>query len=186
MLVLACSAPCALLLEQPTHSSFCFFFTASRYSDYEINSTRVHTKAASPLPPFPTKLDSSRQPMSNNHARFQAHQRDAKNGRSSLSLRVWRQCDPSLNGVSHVFVDEIHERDLNTDFLLIILRRLLRTRKDLKCVLMSATLNAELFAEYFDKCPVMEIPGRAFPVTTLFLEDAIEHRCSHQRHCCGN
>jgi HrpA-like RNA helicase len=73
-----------------------------------------------------------------------------------------------------VFVDEIHERDLNTDFLLIILRRLLRTRKDLKCVLMSATLNAELFAEYFDKCPVMEIPGRAFPVKTYFLEDAIE------------
>jgi HrpA-like RNA helicase len=73
-----------------------------------------------------------------------------------------------------VFVDEIHERDLNTDFLLINLRRLLRTRKDLKCVLMSATLNAELFAEYFDKCPVMEIPGRAFPVKTYFLEDAIE------------
>jgi ATP-dependent RNA helicase DHX36 len=52
------------------------------------------------------------------------------------------QCDPGLKGVSHVFVDEIHERDLNTDFLLIVLRRLLRKRRDLKCVLMSATLNA--------------------------------------------
>lgn len=41
-----------------------------------------------------------------------------------------------------MFVDEIHERDLNTDFLLIVLRRLLRKRKDLKCILMSATLNA--------------------------------------------
>ena len=57
------------------------------------------------------------------------------------------------------------ERDLNTDFLLIVLRRLLRKRKDLKCVLMSATLNAELFAQYFDDAPVISIPGRAFPVT---------------------
>ena len=104
-----------------------------------------------------------------------------KYGPTATSVPVYQnafplQCDPTLKGVSHVFVDEIHERDLNTDFLLIILRRLLRTRSDLKCILMSATLNADLFAEYFDKCPVMEIPGRAFPVKTLFLEDAIEHR----------
>ena len=85
------------------------------------------------------------------------------------------QCDSELAGVSHVFVDEIHERDLNSDFLLIILRRLIRTRKDLKLVLMSATLNAELFAEYFDNAPVLEIPGRTFPVQSYFLEDALQH-----------
>ena len=95
------------------------------------------------------------------------------------------ESDPDLANVTHVFVDEVHERNMDTDFLLIVLKSLLARRKDLTVVLMSATLNAELFAEYFDKCPVMEIPGRAFPVTTLFLEDAIEHRCSHQRHCCG-
>lgn len=52
------------------------------------------------------------------------------------------QCDRELAGVSHIFVDEVHERDLNTDFLLIILRRMLQTRSDVKLVLMSATLNA--------------------------------------------
>ena len=85
------------------------------------------------------------------------------------------QCDPWLRGVSHVILDEVHERDLNTDFLLIVLRRLLRRRPDLKAVLMSATLNADLFADYFDGCPVLEIEGRAHPVTAYFLEDAVEH-----------
>lgn len=85
------------------------------------------------------------------------------------------QCDSELAGVSHIFVDEIHERDLNSDFLLIILKKLLRARPDIKLVLMSATLNAELFADYFGGAPVLHIPGRTFPVKTFFLEDAIEH-----------
>ena len=53
--------------------------------------------------------------------------------------------DPRLEGVSHIFVDEIHERHMNEDFLLIILRDLLPLRPDLRLVLMSATLNAALF-----------------------------------------
>jgi HrpA-like RNA helicase len=61
--------------------------------------------------------------------------------------------------VSHIFVDEIHERDLNTDFLLIILRELLKKRPELKLILMSATLDATLFSSYFGDCPVIEIPG---------------------------
>lgn len=48
-----------------------------------------------------------------------------------------------------MFVDEVHERDLNTDFLLIILKQLLASRPGLKLVLMSATLNARTFAEFF-------------------------------------
>ena len=91
------------------------------------------------------------------------------------------QCDPDLASVSHVFVDEgkrsclisashagssrssviVHERDLNTDFLLIILKDLLKRRPSLKLVLMSATLNAERFSEYFGGCPTVSIPGRA-------------------------
>ena len=39
---------------------------------------------------------------------------------------------------------------------------------------MSATLNAELFADYFQGCPTLDIPGRAFPVTPYFLEDVFE------------
>ena len=71
----------------------------------------------------------------------------------------------------------MHERDINTDFLLIVLKNLMAVRSDLKVVLMSATLNAELFRDYFkaEGCCLMNIPGRAFPVTTFFLEDALEH-----------
>jgi HrpA-like RNA helicase len=46
-------------------------------------------------------------------------------------------------------VDEVHERDLDTDFLLIILRELLANRPGLKLILMSATLNADMFSSYF-------------------------------------
>ena len=67
----------------------------------------------------------------------------------------------SLAHVSHIFVDEVHERDINTDFLLIVLKQLLEKRQDLRVVLMSATLNAQLFANYFKdfSCALLEIPG---------------------------
>ena len=70
----------------------------------------------------------------------------------------------------------VHERSIDSDFLLIILRELLHRRPDLKLILMSATLNARLFAEYFSKfsTTVIDIPGRTFPVERMFLEDAIE------------
>ena len=84
------------------------------------------------------------------------------------------QCDPDLASVSHVFVDEVHERDLNTDFLLIILKDLLVRRKSLKLVLMSATLNAERFSEFFGGCPTVSIPGRVQPVQEFRLEDALQ------------
>jgi len=84
------------------------------------------------------------------------------------------QCDPDLASVSHVFVDEVHERDLNTDFLLIILKDLLARRKSLKLVLMSATLNAEAFSDFFNGSAIMSIPGRAHPVQEYRLEDVLQ------------
>ncbi|XP_016978666.1 putative ATP-dependent RNA helicase DHX57 [Drosophila rhopaloa] len=82
--------------------------------------------------------------------------------------------DPLLEGVTHVIVDEVHERSEESDFLLLILKNLLRERKDLKVILMSATLNATLFSDYFGGAPVLDIPGRTFPVQQLFLEDILE------------
>ena len=86
--------------------------------------------------------------------------------------------DPDLVGVTHVFVDEVHERSLESDFLLMVLRDLMFRRFDdptcPKIVLMSATLDAELFNRYFEGAPSVKFPGRAFPVTELYLEDAIE------------
>ena len=54
--------------------------------------------------------------------------------------------NPDLEGVTHVFVDEVHERTIESDFLLMVLRDVLARRADLKLVLMSATLDADLFA----------------------------------------
>lgn len=68
--------------------------------------------------------------------------------------------DPQLQSVTHVLVDEVHERSEESDFLLLILRDLIKVRKDLTVILMSATLNADLFSDYFDKAPVLEIPGK--------------------------
>jgi len=92
------------------------------------------------------------------------------------------QSDPDLVGVTHVVVDEVHERDLLSDFLLVILRALAKRRNDppFRVVAMSATVNAELFQTYFERvlddgpCGAVEIPGRTFPVAEYRLEDAIE------------
>lgn len=82
----------------------------------------------------------------------------------------------SLADVSHVIVDEVHERSLDTDFLLALLRAVLRRRKDLRLVLMSATLDAHIFLGYFggaEKVGQVSISGRAFPVEDVYLDDII-------------
>lgn len=108
--------------------------------------------------------------------------------------------DAELHGVSHVIVDEVHERteerfvkcwhpnngtvseresDSNmnpilsySDFLLLVLKDLIVKRSDLKVILMSATLNAELFSQYFNNCPSIHIPGKL-----ITLADTHSYRC---------
>ncbi|KAI9271222.1 P-loop containing nucleoside triphosphate hydrolase protein [Helicostylum pulchrum] len=84
------------------------------------------------------------------------------------------ESDKNLDGVTHVVVDEVHERTIESDFLLIILRKLLETRTDLKVILMSATVEASRFSNYFGKCPVVSVPGRTYPVHVQYLEDVLE------------
>ena len=84
------------------------------------------------------------------------------------------QCDPDLANISHLIIDEVHERDVNSDFALIILKDLLQRRKTLKLILMSATFEKGIFASYFNDCAVVEIPGRAHPVQEFRLEDVLE------------
>ena len=92
---------------------------------------------------------------------------------TGIALRMMLS-DPPLQGVSHVVVDEVHERDTQTDQLLLLLRELMPTRPDLKVVLMSATVQAELFSRYFDGAAILTSKGRTFPVDEHYLEHALK------------
>lgn len=59
---------------------------------------------------------------------------------------------------------QVHERDRNSEFLLIVLRGLLTKRPDLRLVLMSATLQQGKYSGYFGGCPITTIGARTFPV----------------------
>ncbi|CAF3864185.1 unnamed protein product, partial [Rotaria sp. Silwood1] len=85
-----------------------------------------------------------------------------------------RKLESGLRGISHVIVDEIHERDINTDFLLVLLRDMLNAYPQLKVILMSATIDVTLFRQYFFNCSIVEIEGRTFDVREYFLEDIIQ------------
>lgn len=86
--------------------------------------------------------------------------------------------DPALLKLSHVVVDEVHERTMQSDFLIAMLRDLVGKRRraglPLKVILMSATMNTEVIANYFAGCPVLGASGRTFPVQHLFLEDVYD------------
>ncbi|KAI1178028.1 ATP dependent RNA helicase [Nemania sp. FL0916] len=79
-----------------------------------------------------------------------------------------------LREITHLILDEVHERTIDSDFLLIVLKQVLEKRKDLKVVLMSATVDADRFSNYLGRAPVLNVPGRTFPVQVQYLEDAIE------------
>lgn len=88
----------------------------------------------------------------------------------------------SLDHVTHIIVDEVHERDIDTDLLLVVLKRLLADRKakgkSLRVVLMSATIDPTLFQQYFKTeegkpADVITVPGRSFPVTKTFMDDFV-------------
>ncbi|VDP74809.1 unnamed protein product [Echinostoma caproni] len=85
-----------------------------------------------------------------------------------------RKMESGLRGVSHIIVDEIHERDVNTDFMLVLLRDMIAAHSGLRLVLMSATIDTSMFVDYFGECAILDIEGRTHPVDYYFLEDCIK------------
>jgi len=76
--------------------------------------------------------------------------------------------DPWLSKYGVIVVDEAHERSLNIDFTLGLLKRVLESRRDFKVIISSATINAQVFSEYFGGCPVVKIDAQRFPVTLIY------------------
>ncbi|CAO3665843.1 unnamed protein product [Rhizopus stolonifer] len=81
---------------------------------------------------------------------------------------------PDLEQYSCIIMDEAHERALNTDVLMGLLRKILSRRRDLKLIVTSATMNAERFSTFFGNAPCFFIPGRTFPVDVMFSKTSCE------------
>lgn len=86
----------------------------------------------------------------------------------------------NMNQYTHVFLDEVHEREQDSDFCLLIVKKLLRTNsRHVKIVLMSATIQSDLFSMYFavpvrgrvEGAPVVTVEGKSFPVIESYLDD---------------
>ena len=76
--------------------------------------------------------------------------------------------DYMLSKYSCIIIDEAHERSLNIDFILGLLKRVLEERKDFKVIVSSATINTSIFSEYFDGAPVVHIDSIVFPVGIVY------------------
>lgn len=94
---------------------------------------------------------------------------------TGIVLRRLSTGDTDLSDVSHVIVDEAHERGVDTDLLICLLRDLLQRNKTIKVILMSATINEDIFVKYFNGAPALKIPGFTYPVKDHYLEDVIPH-----------
>jgi ATP-dependent helicase HrpA len=85
------------------------------------------------------------------------------------------KADPNLSHYSVLMVDEAHERSLNIDFILGLLKNILKVRNDFKVIISSATINAQSFSDYFDDAPVVHIETQPYPVEIFFEPPAVEN-----------
>ncbi len=93
------------------------------------------------------------------------------------------KADNMLSAYSVIMVDEAHERSLNIDFILGLLKRIIEARPDFKVIISSATINAEIFSTYFNGCPVVHIETQMYPVQVIYdappqvaKEDALQEK----------
>ncbi|CAH1403730.1 unnamed protein product [Nezara viridula] len=93
---------------------------------------------------------------------------------NGVLLRTLMTGESVLATVTHIIVDEVHERDRLSDFVLIVLREALAKFRSLRLILMSATADSSTLSSYFNNCPVITVPGKLFEVKEHHLEDILK------------
>lgn len=79
--------------------------------------------------------------------------------------------DKEMSKYSVIMLDEAHERTIATDVLFALLKQAALNNPHLKVIVTSATLDSDKFSTYFNKCPIMKIPGRTFPVEIMYTKE---------------
>ncbi|KIX10435.1 uncharacterized protein Z518_01517 [Rhinocladiella mackenziei CBS 650.93] len=150
---------CRILVIQPRRISA---VTLARRVSQELGESRNDIGTARSLVGYAIRLESKT--SSNTRITYAT---------TGVLLRMLEE-SPDLDELDYLILDEVHERTMDLDLLFIALQKLPVRRKTLKIVLMSATVDASKFSAYFGGAPVLDLPGRTFPVQVGFLEDAVE------------
>lgn len=95
---------------------------------------------------------------------------------NGVLLRCLMSSEPSalFNSITHLIIDEVHERNKFTDFLLIAIKDNLHLNPNLRVIIMSATLESDIFSKYFNGCPEINVPGKLFDLDYYHLEDILK------------
>jgi ATP-dependent RNA helicase YTHDC2 len=95
---------------------------------------------------------------------------------SGIILRMLMNGKPDkfFNSITTLVIDEVHERDKFTDFLLLCVREFIHQFPNVRVIIMSATVDSSLFANFFGGCPVLKIEGQSYPIREKFLEDILK------------
>ncbi|MBN2714617.1 MAG: ATP-dependent helicase HrpB [Deltaproteobacteria bacterium] len=88
--------------------------------------------------------------------------------------------DPLLEDVACVIIDEFHERAVHVDLALCLLKEALTVRTDLKVIVMSATIDAAEASAYLSDCPIVNVEGTPFPLSTIYAPERMDLLSSHR------
>ncbi|KEF61554.1 uncharacterized protein A1O9_03121 [Exophiala aquamarina CBS 119918] len=150
---------CRILVTQPRRISA---ITLARRVSQEIGEARNDIGTTRSLVGYAIRMESKT--SSNTRITYAT---------TGVLLRMLEE-SPDLEELDYLVLDEVHERTMDLDLLFIALRKLQQRRNTLKIILMSATVDAKKFSDYFGGAPVLDLPGRTFPVEVGYLEDAVE------------
>ncbi|KAI1626591.1 adenosinetriphosphatase [Exophiala viscosa] len=150
---------CRILVTQPRRISA---ITLARRVSAELGETRNDIGTSRSLVGYAIRMESK----TSNSTRITY-------ATTGVLLRMLEE-SRDLDELDYLILDEVHERTMDLDLLFIALQKLQKRRSTLKIVLMSATVDAKKFSDYFGGAPVLDLPGRTFPVEVGFLEDAVE------------